>query len=271
MLPGAAEATAIRSGPNGQGWWLDNRAARDAQGGLSRFPMAGNCAGCFCCHLGTAELGLEESQEGIDKREMEQQENCFPPIPSSVFLLPIQLPLNVKRFSYKCGGWGTKHPKAQSLAPPHSFQNFSCHLTHRQKWEGTPSILSPPPFPPRLMFPVITHSHVFPSFFLALLTCLASRYKQKWCTNSIHGSDASSAAVLANRGTCACVITAISTYLLISAFRCCLPQTAPQFSRRSGAPVTAATSLCLLFVIVCPPWFGLRGVAKDLAECILIS
>lgn len=51
MLPGAAEATAIRSGPNGQGWWLDNRAAWEAQSGLSRFPTAGNCAGCFCCHL----------------------------------------------------------------------------------------------------------------------------------------------------------------------------------------------------------------------------
>lgn len=154
MLPGAAEATAIRSGPNGQGWWLDNRAAWDAQGGLSRFPMAGNCAGCFCCHLDAAELGLEESQEASDKRqEMEPRENCFPPIPRSVFLLPIQLLLNVKRFSYKWGGWGTKHPKARSLAPPHSFQNFSCHLTHRQKQEGTPSILKPPPFPPRLMLP----------------------------------------------------------------------------------------------------------------------
>lgn len=68
---------------------------------------------------------------------------------SRVSLRPsIQLPRNGKRFTYKWEGWGTKHPQTQPLAPPHSFQNFSCLLTHRQKQQGTPSILSPPPFPP---------------------------------------------------------------------------------------------------------------------------
>lgn len=51
MLPGVAEARAIRSGPNGQGWWLDDRAAWEAQGGLSRFPMAGTCAGSAAATL----------------------------------------------------------------------------------------------------------------------------------------------------------------------------------------------------------------------------
>lgn len=106
----------------------------------------------FCCHPGTDQLDLGESQEASDKwKEEEQQENFFPPIPGSVFLLPVQLPLKAKRYSYKWGGWGTKHPKTQSLAPPHSsFQNFSCHLTHRQKQEGTPLIAGPPPLAPRL-------------------------------------------------------------------------------------------------------------------------
>ena len=45
MLPGAAEATAIRSGPDAQGWWLDNRAAWDTRGGFGRFPRAGTRAG----------------------------------------------------------------------------------------------------------------------------------------------------------------------------------------------------------------------------------
>lgn len=68
---------------------------------------------------------------------------------SRVSLRPsIQLPRNGKRFTYKWEGWGTKHPQTQPLAPPHSFQNFSCHLTHWQKQQGTPSILSSPPFPP---------------------------------------------------------------------------------------------------------------------------
>lgn len=57
-----------------------------------------------------------------------------------------------KEASYNWGGWGTKEPQTQSLAPPHSsFQNFSYHLTHKQKQEGTPSILGPPPFSPRSM------------------------------------------------------------------------------------------------------------------------
>lgn len=202
------------------------------------------------------------SQEAGDKR----QEKCFPPIPRSAFLLPIQLPLNVKRFSYKWGGWGTKHPKTQSLGPPHSFQNFSCHLTHRQKQEGTPSILSPPPFPPRLMLPSY-YPLPRPPLLLGLINLPCPWVQTEWCTNSIQGSGASLAAVLANQGTQACVIAAIRSYLPISAFRCCLPQTALHLRGRPCTAAPAATSLRGLPVTVCPRCFGLLDATKTFAEC----
>lgn len=36
VLPGAAEATAIRRGPNGQGWWRATRVAGRAEGGQAK-------------------------------------------------------------------------------------------------------------------------------------------------------------------------------------------------------------------------------------------
>lgn len=101
-----------------------------------------------CCPLGAGQFGLEQSRETSEKWQEEQKENCFPPIPGTVFLPPIQFLLNVKRFSCKWGGWGTKHPKTQSLAPPHSsFQNFSCYLTHSRSKREHPGSLALLPFP----------------------------------------------------------------------------------------------------------------------------
>lgn len=77
MLPGAAEAAAIRSGPNGQDWWLDSRAAWDATLGLSRFPMAGTCAGHAAATLAQLSWVWRRVRRQSDKRQKEQQENCF--------------------------------------------------------------------------------------------------------------------------------------------------------------------------------------------------
>lgn len=51
--------------------------------------------------------------------------------------------------------------------------------------------------------PVITHSHILPSFF-ALLTCLAPGYKHNLCTNSVQVRDASSATIGKSGDICMC-------------------------------------------------------------------
>ena len=117
---------------------------------------------------------------------------------SQVSLRPsIQLPRNGKRFTYKWEGWGTNHPQTQPLAPPLSCQNISCLLTHRRSNREHPpssSLLPSPQVDALKSSPVITHSHVLPSF-LALLTCLAPGHKHRLCTNSMQRSNASSTAL----------------------------------------------------------------------------
>lgn len=66
MLPDAVETTAIRNGAKDQGWcWIKGelgmqRAAKQVSSGWHW------CWG-FCCHPGTDQLDLGESQEASDK------------------------------------------------------------------------------------------------------------------------------------------------------------------------------------------------------------
>lgn len=100
MLSGAVEATAIRSSPNGHGWWLDNREAWDAQGGVSRFPTAGTCTGYSAATLTWMSLiwrrvrrqVIKMTGGGAPEQLLSSYSQVSPP-PS------IQLPRNGKRFS----------------------------------------------------------------------------------------------------------------------------------------------------------------------------
>ena len=104
MLPGAVEAAAIRSGPNGHGWWLDNGAAWDAQGVFSRFPTAGTCTGYSAATLAWMSFIWRRVRRQVVKmtgggtaEQLLSSYSQVSPSPS------IQLPRNGKTFSYKWG------------------------------------------------------------------------------------------------------------------------------------------------------------------------
>lgn len=183
MLSGAVEATAIRSSPNGHGWWLDNREAWDAQGGVSRFPTAGTCTGYSAATLTWMSLiwrrvrrqVIKMTGGGAPEQLLSSYSQVSPP-PS------IQLPRNGKRFSQKWGGWGTTSSSSQ-------LSKFLLPLDTQAEATGStlnpqPSSLSPHVNALKSSL-AITHSHVLPSF-LALLTCVGPGYKHRLCVHKLH-------------------------------------------------------------------------------------
>lgn len=206
-------------------------------------------------------------------QEREQWDNCFPPIPGSVFVLQFSY-LGMERGFPTTGEGGVQNTPKRShwlLLTAFKISPATWHIGRSNREHPPSSALRPSPQVNALKSsPVITHSHVLPSF-LALLTRLAPGHKHRLCTNSMQRSDASST-TLGKSGIHRHVESHTSGVISPSKHLGVVCHTQQSRSARDQAPQsTAATlqmALCLLLIIDCTlVWFSVRGIYYSVYWC----